>query len=468
MTGKQKNIKYDLWRVLEWMFFLLMGVQILLGMVWLVKNIGCQPWFYETQSYLKAANELRIDEHMGILYPILIFVAEKTEQIMGIPYYSFLYVVQLCVALYALVHFLNQQGWITKNGKRSIIKKYWLAAYLLTFPLLLQLHLAVLPYSLAASVLLLLVSEGLRGLKNEAVFSGRDLIRLCGLWILGYLLLPDYSWLAGIFVCSVFIKRMYMDRKWSMQMVIALLSTVLCFGVIAGSTQTPGSMGRIQKTVGSAMVHRFVWPYFVRDSFFWEEEIHDTFSYQDLVKMSQAPELVDTQFGPILEEKYGRKEANRMYWEMALTSFASGSKQTLKNISRDFLANLCPQAGFQVSLADNENTLNGWNYARLTDQSPVAAKYYLKVSMAGWNFMCLWGVLQWIFQTAARIRQKKTNQSGKIWSVVLISLLGMTVWYTMSRGMQDYKYVMMNSFFWLMPVIRGYLCIIKKRKNCEK
>lgn len=456
---KRENTINNARRVLERVFALLMVVQILCGIAWLVKNIGFEALFYETQVYLKAAEDLVIDEYMGILYPLLIWVAKGAEKLLKVPYYMMMYVMQLAAALSAVSHFLQQRGWIRETGRSSMTRKWFLVVYLVTFPMLLQLHLAVLPYSLAWSVFVVLISEGMYYMKHTGEICGKVLMKLCGLWILGYILLPDYGWLMGVFVCGVFCKILLKNRKWALRLLTAFLSTVLCFGVIAGSTQTPGSMGRMQKTVGAVLVHRFVWPYFVRDSFFWDERVTDTFEYYDLLEFAQSPEAVDYKFGPILEEKYGKEEANDIYWDMAVISFSSGSKKTLLNITRDFFVNLCPQAGMQLMLRDNDASLVGWNYGRIQEYSPIIARYYVEFSMAGWNVMCLTAVLMLCSNEAARwkdrLRKHKQQREGT-WTV-LITLLCLTVWYTMSRGMQDYKYVALNSFFWMLPVIYGYL-----------
>ncbi len=445
-----------------WLFVLLMLAQILPGIGWAVRNIGHLAMFEETSLLLKSAENLVIDEYMGILYPVLIALAKGVTKVLPVPYYSLLYIVQLGMALFASVYMLKFTGWIKGKARSRKLMTALAAGYFLTFPLLLQLHMAVLPYSLAMSIAVILICDGFYYLRNTDGFSGRALIRLCGLWLLDVLLVPDYSWLLGIFTGGVLLRVLLKNKIWRMRILTALLSTVLCFGVISTTTQTPGSMGRIQKSLGASMVSRFVWPYFGWNSFFWDEKITDLLDDKELTFISKYPEEVIYNFGPVLEEKYGREAADDIYWDMAAVSFNLGTKQALIDLGRDFAAYLCPPAALQNQMESNTSSLLAWNYGRMQEEAPVLTKYYVRVSAIGWNVMCLFGGLLILQLVLSEKRKIKPGYSQVLLSV---SVLFMALWYTMSgAGVQDYKNVMLISFLWLLPVVRGFLCM---RSNTE-
>ena len=180
VSGKGKILK-DIRYIWMGAFALLMAVQVVLGIGWMAANIGHLPLFEETLLLEEVAGGGSMDEYMGFLYPLLIRFALGIEKVLHIPYYVLLYILQLVSAACAIIYMLNCHGWILGCSK---MKTALVIAYLLTFPQLLQLHFAVLPYSLAMSVGLILICDGLFYLRHTEKFCGKILIRLCGLWLL--------------------------------------------------------------------------------------------------------------------------------------------------------------------------------------------------------------------------------------------------------------------------------------------
>ncbi len=441
----------DIRRILMWLFVLMMGMQIIPGIAWLAVNFTDLPLFHETFLLEQAADTLVVDEYIGILYPLLLKAIMWISGVVQISYHIPVYILQLLAAGFAAVYMLRCSGWISGSRGLRMIKYAYGTAYLVTFPLLLQMHLAVLPYSLATSVAIILICDGLHYLYNVNQVRGTVLIRLCGLWMLNFLLVPEYSWILGVFVVAVLVRVMLGNKQWRTRILLCILSTVLCFGVIGQTTQTPGSMGRMQKTVSSSLLSRFIWPYFVSYSYFWPEEIQDTFEGSELFYSTKYTEAMFYEFGSIMEEKYGRDAADDIYLDMAITALGLDTRRILTDAGRDFGAYLCPQAAFQLQRNDNYGSLLSWNYGRLQDQAPLLTKYYVNMSFAGWNVMCILGVLLILVCKRGRILS--------CGSVILgISILFMAFWYTMQgAGIQDYKKALLLSFLWLLPVIRGFL-----------
>jgi len=292
-TGKiLKDIRYI------WMgaFALLMTVQMVLGIGWMTANIGQLPLFEETPLLVEAARSGSMDEYMGFLYPLLIRLTLGVEKMLHIPYYVLLYILQLVSAGYAIIYMLNYNSRILGVGKLKVVKTGLVLGYLLTFPQLLQLHFAVLPYSLAMSVGLVLICDGLFYIRHTEKFCGKVLIRICGFWLLEVMLLPDYKWLAGVFMSGVLVIGAVKNRQWRARILISILCTVLCFGVVENSTQTPGSMGRVQKSVGATFLARFVWPNFVTCSFFWPKEVKETFDIEELMNITKNADFFEAIF----------------------------------------------------------------------------------------------------------------------------------------------------------------------------
>lgn len=477
----KKSRKNGGWQLLGWMILFLMLVQIIMGIGWGILNLGHQPRFHETENYIKAAETLIIDEYMGILYPLLIRFCMLLEKGIGIPYYTLLYLLQLLAAvlagreLSAGLTYSMLSGKVTKGacaetltdeegavglsggpaGRKNCckwIRRILLICYMVTFPLLLQLHLAVLPESLLISAAAVMVKKGMALWKAPESVSGRKLMGICGLWLVCGALLPEYSWILGSFVVCVLLKVGSRNRKWLMRLLLALVCTGLSCGVVAQTTQTPGSMGRIQNSVNASLMQRFVWPDFLVNSYFWEPEIAETFSSQDLLHFSRYPEAVIYEFGPVLEERYGLEAADRIYGKMALANLKVNTREAVIGVSRDSLANLCPNISVQLQLRKNESSLSGWNYVCLQKYAQGLTKYYLRISLAGWNFMLLAGIVRWAAKAGVAGVPGAVCRGLKKYLPVLILMLFMAGWYTLSCALQDYKSMGVIVLMWVATV----------------
>lgn len=451
----KKEIKY----VLFALFSLLMIAQIGLGMGWMFMNWGTVPIFRDTDFYIQAAENLVLDEYVGILYPVLIRMAKIGGQFVGIPYAGIIYTMQSMAAVYATVYLLKRCKWIQGNGWKRMAEYLFLTAYIFTFPMILQLHFSVLPYSLVFSVGMIMVSDGI-ALRKEGDINVAVLLKISVCWVVLALLLPEYGWIGGVFVVLCWSQWLIKSGFWRKRMLLCILAGALLIAGVGQVTQKPGSMGRIRKNVESGLLLRVVWPNFVTHSFFWPEEIEEIFSIEELDTITRYREGVIYEFGPKLEAAYGEKEARNLYMQMVKTSLGLNTKQVLADVSGDFLGYLFPQAVLQIQKQNNKGSLLPWNYGQLQEKAPLLTKYYVNYSFAGWNVMCTIGLLM-------GIRKKKAKtQFNHI--VVLGSTIFAALWYTMQgAGAQDYKQIALISLLWLMPAVKGWICLASETE-CEE
>ncbi len=441
---------------IERVIFLLAGVQVLLGLVWIAGNITYVPGFSESGLYLQASRDFVVDEYMGILYPLLIRMAS----VAGNRFCVVLYLVQLSVAFVAYNYFianvfggrLAQRKWV----------RYLLAAYVVTFPVILQVHMCVLPYSLASSMLVILLAKLRKLLMETGSMSARTVVSIGVFWSIGALLLPDYGMMAGIVTAVGFVicgwKR---KRRWRVLLLTAFV-TITCVSTTLALTQTPGSLGRIQKSMGATMLSRLAWPYMERNSFFWGEEVKVVFSADDLRGLSLYPERILYEFGPRLEAEIGKERANAMYWEMAVDSFGIGKKEALTAIGRDLLQNISGPAGVQLQWQGIGVSYAGWNYARMAEHVPILTKHYVRFTSYSYDFMLLLAVVVWWMQ-----RKRYRDLSDRTYlGLVILAVLVVTFWYTMiCNGMQDYMKVIPTNILWCMIPVWGCMQCMKYAKK---
>ncbi len=412
-------------------FLLLAGVQILLGLIWMAGNMDA-VW----------RELLQISLAGGAVYYFLRYAAGNlSEQI---------------------------------SNKVMVI----LTAYIVSFPVVLQCHMETLPYSPASALLLIVLTDCIRILKKEEGAAKTSCFARISIgWFLIGALDLCYGVIVGIVVLVVFFicgRRKVL--KW-----LPLLLTVVCIIAGLGSVQfwklSRDKEERIQNSVSSVMLSRFAWPYFMRNSYFWEPEVRGLFDDNELTQISMYPEKVLYEFGPKLEAKVGKERAREIYRQMAWDSFRIGKKDALKAIGRDVIANAGGPFAVQYQLSGRGVSYTSLHYSNLQEEMPKLTKYYVRYAFYSYDFMVLVTLIMYlksrfgkrrpVLSVASRGSQKTVCSAGK---VMICAVLGMMIfWYTMiGNGMQDYLKVIPVSVFWCMLPVWGYGCLQKaadKKKN---
>ncbi len=449
MEKKQetKNLIKNIW-------ILLAGIQVCLGICWAFCNITKVPYFAESQIFLQASKDFVIDEYMGILYPLML----RLTSLFGNGQCVMVYLLQLGVAYGAYYIFLrNVFGEFFAQGTGKIL--YLMAAYVVTFPVILQCHMSILPYSLASSMLILILAQLKNLLTKDGPMNKKCVISIGVFWSLGTLLLPDYGVIAGIPVLvGLAVYGWKKERRWKV-LLLTLFVSVTCVGSVLTLTQTPGSLGRIQKTMGATMLSRFAWPYIERNGLFWSDEVVEEFSGTDLVQISLYPERIMYEFGPRLEAAVGKEKANALYWQMAKDSFVIGKKDAVLAMGRDVLVNVGGPVGIQIQWLGKGISYAGWNYGRMAEYEPALTEYYVGFANYSFDFMLMAAIIIWLMQ---RGKEKETVRGTFKWLVLLTAAI-ITLWYTMTgNGMQDYIKVIPMNVLWCMLPIWAYGRLNKK------
>ena len=136
------NIKAIIKKAIKYLFYFITIVQVILGLLWVIRNLGHVYMWPETAEYLDIAGNYVIDEYVGIIYPLLV----KTF------YYIPLYLIQLVMA--GASSFLLLYKAINLERNDAI----WGSLYLISFPSLLLLHLSIRPESLRLSMVLFAIT----------------------------------------------------------------------------------------------------------------------------------------------------------------------------------------------------------------------------------------------------------------------------------------------------------------------
>ena len=135
--------------VLSRMILFGLSIQIVLGILWMGCNFGRFQEFGESRFYIEVSKNFLFDEYTGALYPVLLMLARGIEEILPIPYTYVIQTLQLVAAFISGYVFLGALG-VRKTGYGVLG-----SMAILTVPMAMQCHLAVLPHSLTLSAFLL-------------------------------------------------------------------------------------------------------------------------------------------------------------------------------------------------------------------------------------------------------------------------------------------------------------------------
>lgn len=428
-----KNLRLVIYRCIQILAF----IQILAGVAWVVANFGSFQEFWESLELKEISHTLLTDEYVGILYPVLIKVTGLVSGVTKIPYYLFLYGLQIAVQFTALQMLLKE-----------IPYRCWMVLWIMTIPAVAQINLAVLPQSLAVSMLLLCIHYCM----NEnwlvsAVF-----------WLLAGLLIPEYllfgAGLYGIWLLGRCIKENDHRKRTICMGITGILIVSLSAGIIDNLTVESYSRGRMSRTAASMALHRAVWPNFSGYQYFWNNDIKNLFTSEDLMEIDRNPYNVSTQFGYLMEKEYGAEKAESAYWYMAKESFRIGTRSVVEGITQDFI--LYGMSPFVLiwNLRGAGVSFCGWNYSRMSQNTPVLTRYY--AYYAGNAFLILFILSMLYCLTGKRGRRFASGNLKKLLISAGILSLVMSIWYTLSAtGMQDYKNAVFISVSWGLLIVCG-------------
>lgn len=392
-----------------------MGVQILLGLAWLMHNMGGLQNFQESRLLL-AGESAESGFYSGVLYRGLVSMLS--------PCLWLLYGIQLTAAVgaaYGLTCCLF--------GREKKVLRLFCALALVTFPQAMQCHLAVLPWSLGTSLLLVetalwrrawgLLSgrggEAARGADGENGIP-RAAVRLAVALLLGWLLLllllPLYACFAlplpGAFLWKLG-KRW--GRKGRMARVLTVLALVLC-SITVNWGWNPVQWNR---KLSTAALSRTGWPYFQHTYQVFPQPLHDEIGLVIARDVSAYADGVERVLIPRLEELYGAGETSARLWELAGICLRDNLKADAKNVIWDMAAYHAAPPILAMQLKGRAyDSYSGVNYQQMKGRAPLLTRYYVTYGSRWWWAMLGLAAAAWAcgWLPGGLYRKKAGRQPG--------------------------------------------------------
>lgn len=430
--------------VIKRIFSLGCSVQVALGIVWMCRNIACVQDFAPVER--------------GV-YPVLLRVLG------GFP--TLVYALQIMAALGAGMRLLR----LGIKGEKREAAALWGSLVLLTLPMAMQCHLALLPYSLVCSAGLLQLSFFIGLTKDgrqekRAFWGGFAGIAAC--WCAQALLLPEYLLLGAAPTAFMLLsasveaaERKKMSETGGLRGKGFVKKVLLPFGagLLLGMGLLPVAVSHSGAEDGGfgiewLLAKRVCWPTLWVDSDGLPDRIWET-AGEVLWESTYYPENMERYFGAALRESLSAEEAKPLLREMIESAWAVHYPMIIRQVGWDVLGYGAAPVILPLQLAgESYESHSGRNYEIMRNEAPVLTKYYV-------DYCCRWFVAALTLALASgAVRLVSGERTGgrcgtAVPAAVLLSAGGAVLWYTLQgSGIMDYKYTVFIYEMWLILCLK--------------
>lgn len=452
--------------------FIGFSIQIILGICWMICNFTGFQKFGESILYEEISKTLICDEYEGILYPVLIMITKGMEELILVPYRFILYLLQIGFAFFASFKLLDSVG---VKGK---LWKSWGALAMLTFPMAMQCHLAVLPDSFVGSLLVLEIAVTTGILMSGQRLTSGGFVKGLTCWVLAAFMQPEYLYIGAIPVLILFLYGLV--KAWKNDSKRILCNAVLLAAfwgmvlIVSDLTQAEGYYGRVSKSLNASMVSRLAWSYAEADYGYWPEELKQHFTWNDALQIDHYADNIDLVLGRTLETAVGEKRAGELLGEIARIAWQNHKGEILYRTAWDAVgytfSPMVLQRQFTGKIYDS---YSGRNYDIMRAETPYLTKYYMDYSC--WWFVAglvLTAITQFLSFGNCLVKNRKQklslpwNGRGVLVVVNVLFTSGMLVLlYTLrGAGMMDYKKSIAVTLLWIWWML--FACV--KGMRAEK
>ena len=335
----------------------------------------------------------------------------------------------------------------------------WYVLALLTLPMAMQCHLALLPYSFVSSLFLL-----------ELCFCGEAMVEVKGLRVVELtkagvcflalaMLLPEYRWLGIIPLLLTVLVRLLSFRKNVRQLAYCVVIVVAFAGMIAGLGSLTESGEKTTTSFWFSMAGRMAWPTLWDDADKWSDDLR-SITKEVLWDAIDSPGNMERMLQPAVESAVGTGQAQGYYREMTVLAWRLHRPQIAKQLVWDVLTYAVPQAVLQAQLTGRGyDSYSGRNYEIMFMRHPLLTKYYV-------GYSCWWfgvSLAVTVFLAGARLTLEKDffrKGISAFLAVMLFSMGSVVFFYTMrGAGIADYKCTVAVAVFWM---ILSFYCMAGK------
>jgi hypothetical protein len=465
-----KNV--NLVSILHWLIIIGCGLQAVTGLVWMVRNFGTLQLFGETAELVRFSGTLQSAEGGDLLYPVLLLPIRVLGGVLPIPWYCLMYLLQLGFGFFA--------GYFALRSLRLFggEKRYCAlgSLVLLTFPHMMQCHLAILPYSLLSSLLLIetgVLARAIRRmiplperytLRGEAAAGDMALVGL--LWLLtslcsATLFYPGMIPVVGLLLLQLL--QMKPGKRW--KLLYPILVAALYFGLIPCVMSLARGDGQIKmpgRPAEQVAFERTAWTGAIANPARWPASLRENLGEDLLLSVSKDPDDIREVLEPALEKSVGVIEARKIYRRVARDAWTYYRGDLLRDIRTDLAGYVLPPVITAMQLRGRGyESYAIRNYDVMKRETPLLTAFY--VDYGQWWFVVAF-LSAAVITILTLLSEKKS--AGKLtlfetpmWKfgiLITVFFLGITIALTLSGSAdQDYKKAVFLTALWILLILRG-------------
>lgn len=398
------------------------GIQIILGVIWMYFNL------LHLQVYSGQGSGLFLQ-----LAPLLTKV------------YPAVYLLQSAAAIaagYYLFRCLFPAG-----GKR---KACFGALALFTFPMGMQCHLAIAPFSLVSSLTLVMLSC-LTSVLREKTPSRKCFAAGCLCWVGMSFLLPVYfgvglAMIVCYFVISLFQKERRRGLGACLVMAAAFCGLILSVNALALKEQMiPDAEQRAY-----SLCSRMSWPTLMPDHERWPAELN-TVVEGDIWEISLFADRLEAEFRPLVTGTFGKQKAAEYYRFIAADSWNRHKKLIARQIVGDFAAYTVTPVILPVQLEGKAYaSYSGRNYEFFLEQNPKISKMVLTFFLRWFLLAALLSVMTVLLQIPGFWKEYRRQVIPVVLLFGFTALTAGLIYTFRGAGIMDYKCTVFVNLLWLV------------------
>lgn len=372
----------------------------------MILNFNYIPNYGDTQEYLDIARSpnLPLDLYRGCVFPMILRLCIRMENLAGIPFHHVLYAINLCAGIFATAFFcatvhdtlrLHSKPAIIAGGKPGFV--IFFTMLIQSIPLFMHFHMSVLSDSLAASLTLAFLAASIR---MFAIDCRKYAIPTVVLFVLASLARPErFIFIVLFFLIVIIIFALKIPRHNSINsFLIKAQKQTIIVAMIAFFIATSLTIITIKMTQAEIMnrmppsAEYFMYERIVKNRLaqlypMLPANITRSISYEDALHYDSNPnyyryavlKLVLEDSGEVKKIKkinqLNFKRVNQVTW-LALKTYPV---VVVREIFRDILYNLfSPYIDLFAHYANKSIDAIGWTESRMGEAHPILTREYLR------------------------------------------------------------------------------------------
>lgn len=284
--------KIDFLKVSKNILKILMTIQILLGIIFVIKNIGYMPEYGDSKEFLELAQTMELDSYRPFVYPLFLNISGKIANLLKTNITYIVYSVQIIVNVFASLVLVNTLKKIF-NLKISNKEVGLYTLFILFIPFNIHFNMSIKCDSLASSFTILFLCYLIRYLNEEknifAIYTFLTMfiasnIRSERIYFLSFILLCIILWE----LATRLIKK---DIKKTNTKKIIVLACILFLGIITTNIsklvfQDENANQRSQPTISMYLYERIVGNTLPDIYDYLPDDIKEVISYEEALSLS--------------------------------------------------------------------------------------------------------------------------------------------------------------------------------------